>query len=37
LFPERRGIEPSYEQKRFPEQERQNKLQLVASRNAENG
>jgi redox-sensitive bicupin YhaK (pirin superfamily) len=37
LFPERRGIEPSYEQKRFPEQGRQNKLQLVASRNAENG
>ena len=37
LFPERKGIEPSYEQKRFPEQDRKNQLQLVASRNAENG
>ena len=37
LFPERRGIQPGYEQKQFPEQGRQNKLQLVASRNAENG
>ena len=37
LFPERKGIEPSYEQKRFPEVERQNQLRLVASRNAENG
>lgn len=37
LFPERKGIEPSYEQKRFPEADRHNQLQLVASRNAENG
>lgn len=37
LFPERRGHEPSYEQKRFPEEDRHNQLQLVASRNAENG
>lgn len=37
LFPERKGIEPSYEQKRFPELGRRNQLQLVASRNAENG
>lgn len=37
LFPERKGIEPSYEQKRFPEEDRHNQLQLVASRNAENG
>ncbi len=37
LFPERKGIEPSYEQKRFPEADRRNQLQLVASRNAENG
>lgn len=37
LFPERRGIEPSYEQKRFPEEDRHNQLQLVASRNSENG
>jgi redox-sensitive bicupin YhaK (pirin superfamily) len=37
LFPERPGLEPSYEQQRFPEQGRQNQLQLVASRNAEQG
>ena len=36
-FPERKGIEPSYEQKRFPDEERHNQLRLVASRNAENG
>ncbi len=34
LFPERKGIEPSYEQKSFPEAERHNRLRLVASRNA---
>ncbi|MCA8997008.1 MAG: pirin family protein, partial [Planctomycetaceae bacterium] len=32
LFPERKGITPSYEQKRFPEAERHNQLRLVASR-----
>ncbi len=37
LFPERKGIEPSYEQKRFSEEERHNQLRLVASRNAEDG
>ena len=37
LFPERKGLEPSYEQKQFPEQDRHNQLQLVASRNAEDG
>jgi redox-sensitive bicupin YhaK (pirin superfamily) len=37
LFPERKGIAPSYEQKRFPAEGRQNQLQLVASRNAESG
>ncbi|MEZ6042640.1 MAG: pirin family protein [Planctomycetaceae bacterium] len=37
LFPERKGIEPSYEQKQFPIEERQNRLRLVASQNAENG
>jgi len=37
LFPERKGIEPSYEQKRFPEADRRNRLQLVASRTAEQG
>lgn len=31
LFPERKGIEPSYEQKRFSEEGRRNRLQLVAS------
>lgn len=37
LFPERKGIKPSYEQKQFPEQDRHNQLQLVASRTAANG
>lgn len=37
LFPERKGIEPSYEQKRFSTEERHNRLRLVASRNAEDG
>lgn len=31
LFPNRKGIEPSYEQKRFAEEERRNRLRLVAS------
>lgn len=37
LFPDRKGIEPSYEQKRFPAEDRRNRLQLVASREAESG
>lgn len=37
LFPERKRIEPSYEQKRFPEEERRNRLRLVASRDAADG
>jgi hypothetical protein len=37
LFPERKGIEPSYEQRRFPELERHNRLRLVASRDAADG
>ncbi|MCL4201315.1 MAG: pirin family protein [Pirellulaceae bacterium] len=37
LFPERKGIEPSYEQRRFPEVERHNRLRLVASRDAADG
>ncbi len=37
LFPERKGIEPSYEQKRFPEEERRNRLRLVASQDAAEG
>lgn len=37
LFPERNGLTPSYEQKRFPEEGRRNRLQLVASRDATEG
>ena len=37
LFPDRKGIEPSYEQKRFPDDQRHNRLQLVASRDAAEG
>ena len=35
LLPERKGIQPSYEQKQFPEEERSNRLRLVASRDAD--
>jgi redox-sensitive bicupin YhaK (pirin superfamily) len=31
LLPEREGLDPSYEQKAFPEEERHNRLRLVAS------
>jgi len=37
LLPDRQGIEPSYEQKRFPEEERHNRLRLVASPDAAEG
>lgn len=37
LFPERKGIEPSYEQKQFPAAERHNRWRLVASRDARDG
>jgi hypothetical protein len=37
LFPDQKGIEPSYEQKRFPEEERHNRLRLVASSDAADG
>jgi len=37
LFPEQKGIEPSYEQKEIPEHERRNRLRLVASRNGDEG
>ncbi len=37
LLPNRKGIEPSYEQKRFPEAERHNRLRLVASQDSEDG
>jgi redox-sensitive bicupin YhaK (pirin superfamily) len=35
LLPERKKIVPSYEQKQFPEEERSNRLRLVASRDAD--
>jgi redox-sensitive bicupin YhaK (pirin superfamily) len=37
LLPEKRGIEPSYEQKSFAPAERHNRLRLVASRDAAEG
>jgi redox-sensitive bicupin YhaK (pirin superfamily) len=37
LLPKQKGIEPSYEQKRFAEKERLNRLRLVASPDGENG
>ncbi len=37
LLPEQRGIEPSYEQKRFDDNERHNRLRLVASPDAATG
>jgi len=37
LLPERKGIEPSYEQKQFDPVGRKNQLQLVASRDAAEG
>lgn len=37
LYPDQKGLEPGYEQKRFPEVERQNRLRLVASHDADQG
>jgi quercetin 2,3-dioxygenase len=37
IQPERRELEPSYEQKSFPEAEKQGKLRLIASPDASNG
>ena len=37
ILPERQGIEPSYEQKAFSEEERSGKLKLVASRDGRDG
>lgn len=37
LFPDQDGLKPSYEQKRFPESEQQNRLRLVASPTADDG
>lgn len=37
IVPERKGLEPSYEQKTFPAEEKQGKLRLIASPDARNG
>jgi redox-sensitive bicupin YhaK (pirin superfamily) len=37
LLPEKNGITPSYEQKRFPDEGRHNELRLVASRDQADG
>ncbi|WP_165232788.1 pirin family protein [Aquisphaera insulae] len=37
IFPERDGLEPSYEQKAFPVSDRKNRLRLVASPDAADG
>ena len=37
LLPERKGLEPSYEQKAFPDQDRRNRLRLVASPQGDDG
>jgi redox-sensitive bicupin YhaK (pirin superfamily) len=37
LLPEKRGIEPGYEQKRFELPEKQGRLRLVAARDARDG
>jgi redox-sensitive bicupin YhaK (pirin superfamily) len=37
ILPERKGLEPSYEQKAFSPEGRKNRLQLVASRSGDEG
>jgi quercetin 2,3-dioxygenase len=37
ILPERRGLAPGYEQRAFPEAERQDRLRLVASRDGRDG
>ena len=37
IFPERRGLVPGYEQKRFPDAERRGRLRLVAARDGRDG
>ncbi|MBI3543101.1 MAG: pirin family protein [Deltaproteobacteria bacterium] len=37
ILPEKEGLEPSYEQKTFPAEEKRGKLRLVASRDAADG
>jgi redox-sensitive bicupin YhaK (pirin superfamily) len=37
ILPERRGLTPGYEQKRFPDEERRGRLRLVAARDGRDG
>jgi redox-sensitive bicupin YhaK (pirin superfamily) len=37
IFPEKKGLEPSYEQKSFPDEEKQGKLRLIAARDPRDG
>src|SRR5438128_11968369 len=37
ILPEKKSLEPSYEQKAFPAEEKQGKLWLIASRDAKDG
>ena len=37
ILPEKKGLEPSYEQKSFPESEKQGKLRLIASQDGKDG
>lgn len=37
LFPERKGLEPSYEQRAFPDEEKHNRWRVVASRDGREG
>src|SRR5262249_40122257 len=37
IFPDRRGLEPGYEQKRFPDAERRGRLRLVAASDGRDG
>lgn len=37
MLPEKQGLEPSYEQKSFPESEKRGKLRVIASRDARDG
>jgi hypothetical protein len=37
IVPEKDGLQPSYEQKSFPEEEKRGKLRLIASRDAQDG
>lgn len=37
IMPEKRGIEPSYEQKFFADEEKLNRLRLIASRDGRDG